>query len=231
MESDNNYITRIIQSAYGRRYNLDYYNITSKTNYYYLSKIKPILNAVKQRWVYITLTISVILILIGAIYYYNSLVITEKNTLAAKAHIEAQLQRRNDLATNLVKIVLDHSHYERDVITNIIKLRTTPPKEIPHIDKALPLPDKLNPLTQLFAIAEQYPDLKLSSNFQSLMSALIEVEKDLSLQRIKYNDVLNIYTITLSQFPSNVYAKIFGFYAPKTFEATDEAKKFKSLDF
>jgi LemA protein len=86
-------------------------------------------------------------------------------------------------------------------------------------------------LDRLLAVAEQYPDLKLSSNFDRLMKALIEVEKDLAVERIRYNDMANIYSTNLAKFPINVYAWIFGFETQPYFEATEEAQSFKPIDY
>jgi LemA protein len=91
--------------------------------------------------------------------------------------------------------------------------------------------DSLAALDRLLAVAEQYPDLKLSSNFQSLMTALIDVEKDLAVERIRYNDAANFYTTILYKFPTNFYAWVFGFEDLPYFEATHEAKRFKPIDY
>ena len=81
------------------------------------------------------------------------------------------------------------------------------------------------------AIAEQYPDLKLSTNFESLMAALVEVEKDLATERIKFNNEINIYTTNVVRFPCNIFAHIFGFELKPYFESTNEAKTFKRIEY
>jgi LemA protein len=86
-------------------------------------------------------------------------------------------------------------------------------------------------LSKLMALAEQYPDLKLSSNFQSLMAALIEVEKDLATERIKLNDMVNTYTTNVAKFPCNMFAVLYGFPRSPYFEATEEAKAFKLITY
>jgi len=81
----------------------------------------------------------------------------------------------------------------------------------------------------MLAVAEQYPDLKLSDNFNTLMAALVEVEKDLADERIKFNDAVNIYTTNLIRFPLNAYAWIFGFKSRPYFEATADASRFNPI--
>jgi LemA protein len=86
-------------------------------------------------------------------------------------------------------------------------------------------------LLNLAALAEQYPDLKLSANFQTLMNVLDQVEKDLAAERMKQDEAVNIYTTNIQIFPSNIFAKIFGFQSHPYFRATEEAKTFKPIDF
>jgi len=83
----------------------------------------------------------------------------------------------------------------------------------------------------LLAVAEQYPDLKLSNTFINLMTALIEIEKDLAQERINYNDAVNIYTTNMAKFPINIYAVLFRFKDKPYFEATDEAQKLKPISY
>jgi LemA protein len=91
--------------------------------------------------------------------------------------------------------------------------------------------DFLSSLSGMTAIAEQYPDLKLSTNFESLMAALVEVEKDLAAERIKFNDTANIYTTNVAKFPCNLFALAFGFERLDYFTANKAAQEFKVINF
>lgn len=91
--------------------------------------------------------------------------------------------------------------------------------------------DLLNSLSRIVATAEQYPDLKLSGNFASFMTALIEIEKDIAGERIKFNDKINIYTTAMSKFPVNLFSMLFGFESVPYFEASDEAKRFRKIPY
>ena len=86
-------------------------------------------------------------------------------------------------------------------------------------------------LLNLSALAEQYPDLKLSANFQTLMTMVDQIEKDLATARMKQDDAVNIYTTYLKEFPSDVFAAIFGFRARPYFDATEKAKTFKPINY
>lgn len=84
-------------------------------------------------------------------------------------------------------------------------------------------------LMSLSALAEQYPDLKLSANFQTLMTVLDQIEKDLAAIRMKHDEMVNTYATKVQIFPSSLFAKIFGFNVQPYFEATEEARKFKPI--
>jgi LemA protein len=194
----------------------------------------------------------------GSIYYYNLLVITEQDVLAEKGKVQALLQRRNDISINLSKATFDYSRHERGVFTAVVSLRAilsdkeAGRQQLDEIIHGLDVPEKmsseaikrgvgggdslsalsaLSALDRLIAVAEQYPDLKLSANFLNLMTALVDVEKDLATERIKYNDFANVYTTNLAKFPVNFYAWIFGFESEPYFEATDEAKSLKPIKY
>jgi LemA protein len=86
-------------------------------------------------------------------------------------------------------------------------------------------------LAQLLAVAERYPDLKLSENFRNFMDALIETEKDLCDERMVYSDTVNGYTTKLRTFPGNLFAKVYGFDAVPYYEADREAQRFRPVDY
>jgi len=85
-------------------------------------------------------------------------------------------------------------------------------------------------LSRIFAIAERYPDLRLSENFQRFMDALVDAENNIAEQRMIYNQRANIMSTALGKFPGFVFAKIYGFEAPPFFEPEDEARKPPKLE-
>jgi LemA protein len=241
----------IIRRVYGRRYRLDSYDMVSRPRYY-LSRVEPILNLIKQKRFKIITLLLIALVTGGSIYYYNLLVSTEQDVLASRGKVAALLQRRNDISINLSKAVFDYSRHERGVFTAVVALRSVLSEKgitdskledlITNLEqneqaaarkagKEVAGADPVSALNRLLAIAEQYPDLKLSSNFLSLMTALIEVEKDLAGERIKYNDAANVYTTNMTKFPINIYAWVFGFELQPYFEATEDAKSLKPIDY
>lgn len=90
---------------------------------------------------------------------------------------------------------------------------------------------ELKPLAGLLALAEDHPDLKSSAPFLTLMTSLTDVEKDLSAARLKYNDMVNVYTTIITKFPINIFAKIFNFKPMPYYAATTEAAQFTPIDY
>ncbi len=245
-------VTTLIQRAYGKRYNLDTYQGIAARPRYYLSRLRPVMGLIQQRRLQILVVLLLALVTGGSIYYFNLLVKTEQDVLSARGKVAALEQRRNDISINLSKAVYDYSKHERSVFTAVVALRSflsekgVKGAELEEVMKKLELSKMpgaekasegisgagpLSALNGLLAIAEQYPDLKLSANFDNLMTALIDVEKDLASERIKFNDAVNTYTTNTAKFPINVYAWIFGFQVRPYFEATEDAKSFKPIDY
>lgn len=254
-------LKRILQQAYSRKYNLDEPGeITYSPHHYYPSRIYPLVAIVQSNWVRFTFLLTCLLLIALTIYCYNLLVTTEQDVLSASGKVYALLQRRNDISINLSKAVLDYSNHEIGVFTAVTGLRSiltkdsmndpelkellkkleqpkaiAPNKTLAKTAKksgnTIPAPDPSSPLARLLAVSEQYPDLKLSATFQSLMTALIDIEKDLASERINYNDNVNTYTTNLKRFPMNIFASIFRFTVKPYFEATEEAKRLKPIKY
>ncbi len=262
-----NKTTRLIKKAYGGKFNLDSYDLSPVESYelinyrgFYASKVYPLLAVIQNGWIQMTFAVAMIAFIAGTIFYYNLLVVTEQDVLAAEGRVNTLLQRRNDISINLSKAVYDYSIHERGVFTAIVALRTQIANGTENKKKADELLRKLgnpnavaqlaaakqaaikngpvsapggflSPLSRLLAVAEQYPDLKLSVAFERLMAALIDVEKDLASERIKYNEAVNIYTTNMARFPINVFAMVFGFEDLHYFETTEDAKKLVPIDY
>lgn len=251
-------ITRIIQSAYGDRYNLGSYGISARSSYY-MERTRYMLlsffSALRKQRVLLICSLTFLALAVISVYYYNMLVVTEQDVLSSKGKVEALLQRRNDISINLSKAVFDYSKHEQGVLTAIVGIRSLMAKSsssesglnevmkkmgsagvVPtgsasegavaakNSGKATPT-GIFSPLDRLLAVAEQYPDLKLSNTFLNLMTALINVETDLADQRIKFNDAVNIYTTNLAKFPINIYAALFSFETRPYFKATKDAQQ------
>jgi LemA protein len=174
-------------------------------------------------WVLIVLLVVVVLIVIGGIASYNRFVSQRNLVRDAWANIDTELRRRYDLIPNLVETVKGYASHEREVFENVTKARamataaTGSPAEQAAAEGPL-----VAALRQLFAVAENYPDLKANQNFLSLQSELSNTEDRLQTARRFYNSNVRDYNRRVQSFPSKVIAGWFGFKEEQFFEV-DEA--------
>ncbi len=197
----------------------------------------------------ITVTISVIILLFtfGCVYYYNAFINLQYNIQANLAQIDTQLQKRKNLIINLGKTVFEYSKHEREIFTHVAELRTiitggSSETIIEDIRNRLnnndPVSLKLgedlekweNTLSRLMAIAEQYPDLKLSENFRTFMDAILEFEGIIAEMRMTYNDSVNEYSTIKDQVPGFIFAFIFKFDDYPYFQVDKDARGFIPIE-
>jgi len=186
-------------------------------------------------------------------YYYNLLTRYEQDVFMEQAKIDSLLQRRRNISTNLARTVQDYAIHERGVFRNVSEQRSAA-QGVPKATNSVAFPEGpvegtgwlskvmsalgnsagLLPdphLAGVLAVAEQYPDLKLSENFQRFMNALVEMEKELSACRMTYSEVVNRYTTQLKTFPCNLFAKLYGFDTMPYYTADSEARRFRPIEY
>ena len=172
---------------------------------------------------------------IGLILTYNSLVKSEKAVEEAKAQIETVIQRRLDLIPNLVETVKGYAQHEREVLLKVTQARAKAQTLLGKISskKSLSKEDFIalsasqseltKTLKSLFALVENYPDLKASTNFLSLQDQLEGTENRIAVARQRYNYAVRIYNTKIKTFPGNIIAPMFGFGEKDYFKAKEEA--------
>lgn len=170
----------------------------------------------------------IILVIAAAFFLYlvitfNSLVRTRQMANEAWSGIDVQLKRRSDLVPNLVDVVKGYAGHERSVLEEVTRLRgaarAVPDNDIAsraQAEGALSLA-----LGKLVALAENYPDLKASSNFLDLQQQLSQLETELQMARRYYNGTVRNQNVLAQSFPSNLIAGLFGFGQRQYFEASD----------
>lgn len=171
------------------------------------------------------------------IFYYNTLVSTEVAVDESFAQIQSNLQRKLDLLPNLVRVVKSYATHEKETFERIAALRTqqvdTPTKEMStkELQKMLNLNKSLNASTlKLFAVAEQYPQLRSSEQFLQLQAQIEGSDNRINVTRMLYNSSVKTYNTKLKVFPSNIVAKIHGFEKREYFNAEKKANKTLVLD-
>jgi len=149
----------------------------------------------------------VVLLLVGAITIYNRLV-TNKNMVAEGwSGIDVQLKRRADLIPNLIESVKGYMGHERSVLEKVTELRNQSLTAQGVGDKAKVEGALGAALGNLFALAENYPDLKASANFIQLQQSLADIEDQIQLSRRYYNGAARNFNILIQSFPSNLVAR------------------------
>jgi LemA protein len=150
---------------------------------------------------------------------YNNLVGLRNRVKNSYAQIDVQLKRRNDLIPNLVETVKGYAAHEKGVLEEVTKARTGV-MNASTIEETSAADNQLTgALKTLFAVAENYPDLKANSNFQQLQSDLTDTEDKIAYARQFYNDVVLKYNNACQQFPSSMLARMFGFDEAEFYEA------------
>ena len=173
---------------------------------------------------YIILGILVVLFL-GAVVIYNKLV-TNKNMVAEGwSGIDVQLKRRADLIPNLIEAVKGYMGHERGVLEKVTELRAQSLKAEGVGDKAKVEGALGAALGNLFAVAENFPDLKASQNFIQLQQSLADIEDQIQLARRYYNGAARNYNILIQSFPSNLVASSFRFTPVEYFEIAADADR------
>ena len=149
----------------------------------------------------------------------------------AWAQIDVQLNRRADLIPNLVETVKGYAAHESSVFEDVTAARAglmnaNGVKEISEANNQLS-----STLKTLFAVAENYPELKANENFKELQAQLAQTEDKIAYSRQFYNDTVLMYNNKCQTFPSNIFAGMFGFKEADFFEAAGEARSVPKVEF
>ena len=180
--------------------------------------------------VYIILGIVLLLALI-LVALYNKLSRQKVLINEASADIETMLKQRYDMIPNLVNIVKGYAQHEKGTFESITELRSQAMNSTSFEDKAK-LEDQLSQsLSKIFALAENYPELKANTNFLELQSSLKELEDNIQKSRRFYNGTVRDFNSMIVVFPNNILAGMFGFKAEPFFEATAEEQKNVEIKF
>lgn len=182
-----------------------------------------------------TIIVVVVLVLL-AIWYisiYNGLVIMRTHAQESWSQIDVQLQRRNDLIPNLVSTVKGYSKFEASILEKVTSLRQQV-QSIPSGDhqEKMAAADKLTgALNSLYAVAENYPDLKASAEFSKLMEELSNTENKIAYARQLYNSTVAAFDARIQTFPANIVSGIHHFTAMEYLQVPESAKENPKVDF
>jgi LemA protein len=167
-------------------------------------------------WAILAVLVITAFVLIGM---YNSLVQLRVRTDTAWSDIDVQLKRRHDLIPNLVETVKGYAAHEKSTFENVTKFRSQAMQATTPGDKAIAENQLSGALKSLFAVAENYPELKASQEFTQLQNSLTQTEDSIQYSRSGYNGAVRDLNATVQSFPANILAGMFGFQQRQYFEA------------
>jgi len=204
---------------------------------------KPKTNSMKlsKGWIIlIVVVLAAILLFSWGQGSYNNLVTKDQVVQQQWAQVENVYQRRSDLIPNLVNTVKGVANFEQKTLTDVIEARasatkvTISPKNLDEasLQRFQAAQDNLSStLSRLMMVTENYPQLKATQNFSELQAQLEGTENRITVERMKFNEVVQDYNIQVKRFPSNIFAGMFGFKEKAFFKAVQGAEKAPEVKF
>ncbi len=166
-----------------------------------------------------------VLIVLYAVSIYNRLVKLKNLVQEAWSSIDVILKKRHDLIPNLVETVKGYATHEKETLENVTKARNLAAGANTVEGKEAAEKSLNQAMVNLFAVAEQYPDLKANTNFQQLQAELSSIENDIEKSRRYYNGTARENNTLVESFPSNVIANMYKFEKAKFFELDNIAER------
>jgi LemA protein len=166
--------------------------------------------------------------IVAALFFvviYNGLVAARNVVRESWAQIDVQLKRRHDLIPNLVETVKGYAAHEKGTLEEVMRARTQATAAHGPAAQGQAEQQLTGALGRLFAVAEQYPDLKANTNFLSLQEELASTENRIGFARQHFNDSVRDYNTRIQSIPANFFAAGFGFTPESFFELDDAAAR------
>lgn len=171
------------------------------------------------------------MIIVYFVSIYNNLINLRNRVKNAWSQIDVQLERRADLIPNLVETVKGYAKHEKTVFENVTNARSNLMNAKTVKENAEANNQLTDALKTLFAVAENYPELKANENFRDLQSQLSETEDKIAYSRQFYNDTVMMYNNKCQMFPSNIVASRFNFKEAEFFETAERAREVPEVKF
>jgi LemA protein len=181
-------------------------------------------------WV-ILLVAFVLVVLLAIVALYNRLVRLRNRSENTWAQVDVQLRRRYDLIPNLVEAVKGYAAHEQETFEEVTRARTAA-QQAQGVEEQAKAENMLTAaLGRLFAVAEAYPQLRATENFQQLQAQLADVEQNIAVARQVYNDTVLSYDNALETVPTNIVASLFSFSPRPYFETEGVTREAPSVHF
>lgn len=174
---------------------------------------------------------ALVLLALAVVLIYNRLVALRNRVENAWSQVDVQLRRRYDLIPNLVETVKGYASHERATFEEVTRARTAAQQAQGVADQARAEDALTGAIGRLFAVAEQYPQLRATENFQSLQGDLSDTEQRIAVARQVYNDTVQTYDTAIETVPTNIVAGAFNFERREYFEIEDAARAVPQVAF
>jgi LemA protein len=186
----------------------------------------------KTIWIVLGVVVLIVVIFAGSMVgSYNSLVALNQQVDGSWAQVETVLQRRYDLIPNLVNTVQGFADQERELLTEVTRLRSQWGEARSQADQAQVAGQLEGAIGRLMLVAESYPQLQSNQNFLALQDELAGTENRIAVERRRFNDAVRDYNTRVQQFPTVVIASMTGFDTREFFEATVGADQAPAVEF
>ncbi len=184
---------------------------------------------------------AIVILLAGWVtIQYNGMVANDEAVTTAWAGVESQYQRRSDLIPNLVNTVKGYAAHEKETLEGVVEARAKATQVTVSADNLTPerfaefqkAQGELSAaLGRLMRITENYPQLRANENFSELQAQLEGTENRINESRLRFNEAVQEYNLSIRRFPGNIFAGLFGFEKRDKFEAADGAEQAPKVEF
>ncbi len=174
----------------------------------------------KKTIVIVAIIAAVVLLFAFIIGTYNGIAQAREAVYAADSNIDTTLQRRADLIPNLVSAVKSLNEHEKEIVTAVTDARAAMVGAQTTEDKLAANQQLSTAITNLMVVVENYPDIKSSAAYTTLMDELSGTENRITVARKDYNEAVDLYNKKIISFPGNLFAGIFGFERAEYYEAS-----------
>lgn len=181
-------------------------------------------------WIYIVIAVIVIIVFYAFITY-NNFIKLKNMVKEAFATMDVYLKKRWDLIPNIVETVKGYAKHEEDTLKEVVELRNSSYDSMSDDEKVKTNQKISKDINKIMLLAESYPDLKASANFQDLSRELSKVEEDIANSRKYYNGVVEMFNNKVEMFPSNIFAKLFGYKSKEMFETNNQERENVKVQF
>ncbi len=188
-----------------------------------------------------TLIVLVVLIVVIGMFVsgkYNSFITKDEEVKTAWGQVENVYQRRHDLIPNLVSTVKGYAEHEQETFTAVVEARAKATSTSINVNDANAMAQFQqnqagisSALSKLMVVVEKYPDLKANQNFLNLQAQLEGTENRITTERMRYNNTVKVYNISIRVFPGNLLAGMFWFEKAVLFEADQGSEKAPVVEF